>query len=786
MDFMNNQAGEAHSDTIESLHGLLRKQKDRSMPSKISLFSSRRLHMTAREFDPIGFRAAIEILRARARRERVTANKREKKVWEKAAHMRRLVLLFLIAVPTVIASGLMAKTLPQGGIAALKLAMVVLFTSLYIWLLFGFWIGVAGFYSLLGRCNRAFAMDTAEIFIPSGVRTAIVIPVRNEKVDRIFAGVHSARRSLRQTGYAGNFDFFILSDTDDPDKWVEEEAAWDDLLEREEDPGGQGARVFYRNRRVNIKRKSGNIADFCRRWGNDYRYMIVLDADSVMTGTAMVRMVAAMEKNPAVGILQTSPKAVYAKTLFARVQQFAGHLYGPMFSAGLHFWQLGDSQYWGHNAIIRVEPFITHCSLPVLPGDPPMGGYILSHDFVEAALMRRAGWEVWLTNGIEGSYEELPPTLPDDLGRDRRWCQGNLQHLRLLFTEGLSAAHRTLFIAGAMAYISGLLWFLFLAVGTMLVFTGAFAAQSYFSAAHQLFPLWPVRRLEQAMVLTSTAFLLFSPKLLSVAAVWLRGHSRSFGGISKLFASVAAETVFSTMVAPIRMLSHSKFVLLTLLGLTVKWDPQKRGERIISWSAALRFHWAGTVFGLVWGTSAFLIDRTFFWWITPVLFPIIMSAPLSAWSSRPSVGQIFKRMGLFLTEEEISPSRELVWLESYLESYQLNGAPLPIDKRKGFARAVVDPRVNALHLSLLRSGRHYCRAIMQKRRQLRQKALVVGPDRLTAPERKELLLDPLSMTVLHDAVWKDYDGDRMSAWGIELPPYEGKAQRRCNAMAGLG
>ena len=762
---------------MEMMRELLRKQKGRGVPGRTFPASSRRLHMTAREF--AGLRAAIENLWAGEGKERVAAKAREKTPWEKTARRRRLVLLFLLAVPTLVAGGLMAKTLPQGGVTALKLALVALFTGLYTWLLFGFWTGVAGFYSLIVRRGRAFAVDTAEIStgisIPGGVRTAIVIPVRNEKVDRIFAGVQSARQSLRLTGHAGSFDFFILSDTDDPDKWVEEEAAWDDLREREENPGGRGPRVFYRNRRVNIKRKSGNIADFCRRWGNDYRYMIVLDADSAMTGIAMVRMVAAMEKNPAVGILQTSPRAVNAKTLFARIQQFAGHLYGPMFSAGLHFWQLGDSQYWGHNAIIRVEPFVKYCSLPVLSGAPPMGGYILSHDFVEAALMRRAGWEVWLANGIEGSYEELPPTLPDDLGRDRRWCQGNLQHLRLLFTEGLSSAHRTLFVAGAMAYISGLLWFLFLAAGTMLVFTGAFATHSYFTAAHQLFPLWPVWRLEQAMVLlTSTAFLLFFPKLLSVTAVWLRGRSRSFGGIPKLFASAAAETVFSAMVAPVRMLSHSKFVLLTMLGRKVKWDPQKRGERTISWSGALRFHWAGTAFGLVWGTSAFLIDRTFFWWITPVLFPLIMSGPLSAWSSRPSAGRMFKRMGLFLTEEEISPGRELVWLESYMESYRSNGAPLPIDKRKGFARAVLDPRVNALHRSLLRSERHYCRSIMQKRRQLRQKAHVTGPDRLTASEKKELLLDPLSMAVLHEAVWNDPDGDRLIAWGIELPPYAGR------------
>ena len=295
-------------------------------------------------------------------------------------------------------------------------------------------------------------------------------------------------RSLDRTGRGADFDFFVLSDTADPDRWVDEELEWFDWCRS---VGGFG-RIFYRRRRVRVERKSGNIADFCRRWGSQYRYMIVLDADSVMSGEALVRLVQLMEGSPATGLIQTVPASVDRKTLFGRVQQFAGRVYGPMFAAGLHYWQLGDGQYWGHNAIIRVAPFMEHCALPRLPGKPPLGGEILSHDFVEAALLGRAGWDLWLAYDLPGSYEESPSSLLEEMKRDRRWCQGNLQHLRLVLTRGLEGPHRALFLNGVMSYVSALLWFCFLALSTAEGLWEAVRAPDYFPVAHSLFPDWPV------------------------------------------------------------------------------------------------------------------------------------------------------------------------------------------------------------------------------------------------------------------------------------------------------
>ena len=397
----------------------------------------------------------------------------------------------------------------------------------------------------------------------------------NEDIARVCAGLKATYKSLEATGRLDHFDFFILSDTSNPDLWVAEEIAWYETCKELT----AFDRIFYRHRRVNIKRKSGNIADFCRRWGCNYRYMIVFDADSVMAGQSLVRMVQMMEKNPRVGILQTSPLAANKESLIARVQQFSNHVYGPMFVAGLHFTQLGDSHFWGHNAILRVAPFMAHCGLPQLPGKPPLGGEIMSHDFVEAAFMRKAGYEVWLAFDLGGSYEEVPPTLLEELKRDRRWCQGNMQHMRLLFAEGLFPAHRALFLHGAMAYVSALLWFLFLSLSTAEAIYEVVREPVYFPQGRSLFPEWPVWHPQWALtLLATTAIILFLPKLLSALVILIKGRAREFGGAAGLLASVLVEVIFSTLFAPIRMLFHSKFVFVTLMGQQVGWGGQQRSD----------------------------------------------------------------------------------------------------------------------------------------------------------------------------------------------------------------
>jgi membrane glycosyltransferase len=688
------------------------------------------------------------------------------KPWENAARLRRLALLALIIATSVVASGHMADILPHRGSTRLEFVIVIVFATLFAWISIGFWEAMAGLFTLARRVDRfsiTLGVEEDQPLEGTGARTAILIPVANEEPERVFAGIKATYRSLEDTGQIRHFDFFILSDSSDPDRWVEEEMAWAETCRFL----GAFNRIFYRRRRVNLKRKSGNIADFCRRWGKNYRYMIVFDADSVMAGKTLVRMVQAMERHPKVGILQTAPLAVNRETLIARTQQFANHVYSTMFAAGLHFIQLGDSHFWGHNAIVRVEPFMQHCGLPELPGKPPRGGFIMSHDFVEAAFMRRGGWEVWLAYDLGGSYEEVPPTLLEELKRDRRWCQGNLQHIRVAFAKGLLSAHRALFLHGAMSYGSSLLWFVFISLSTAAAIAEAFRTPVYFPQGRSLFPDWPVWHPQWALTLLgTTAVILFMPKLFSILLIMLKkGQVRQYGGSLKLLASLGLEVFLSALFAPVRMLFHSKFVFITLLGRQVGWGPQQRSDLGTGWLEAIRFHGFGTLLAIIWAAALFFINRSFFWWNSPIFIPLILSIPLSVWSSRASVGRTFRMLGLLLIPEELHHPKELKSLEESIASKQKTFASSP--KAGGFVKAIVNPVVNAVHLGLLRNKqRNLAQPIVSGRAGLLEKALSQGPTSLSPKEKRIILYDPLLVQELHRRVWETPDDRIAKSWGI--------------------
>lgn len=686
-------------------------------------------------------------------------------VWEKAGGRRRLLLLALIILPSLLAARTMYFLLPHKGSGSLELAMAVLFAVLFAWISVGFWSAAAGMLVMArgyDRFSPTLACPETLDLPDADVRTALLFPVYNEDVRRFMAGIRTVLHSLRATGMAARFDIFILSDSTNPEAWIEEEEAWYHFC-REEDAFSQ---VFYRRRKNNMKRKSGNIADFCRRWGANYRYMIVYDADSLMVGSTMIRMVQAMEAHPDIGILQTPPKAVNSHALIARVQQFANHLYGPIFAAGLHYWQLGDAQYWGHNAIIRVEPFMRHCQLPRLPGKGPLGGEILSHDFVESALMRRAGYGVWLAYELGGSYEETPPSLVDELIRDRRWCQGNLQHSRLVFARGFFPTHRALFINGIMSYGSALLWFFFLLFSSLQAVFEVIIPPTYFTDARTLFPTWPTWYPQWALTLLgSTAVLLFLPKLFSLVLAACKGGAPRFGGMARMTASVLGEVVVSTFLAPVRMLFHSFFVVTTLLGWRVSWNAQNRDEKGTAWSDALRFHWWGSLLGLGWGWLMWLINPGFFWWLSPIVAGLALSVPLSVWTSRVSWGENARRMGLFLTPEELRKPPELLALERNLQR-PAPYSPFPLTRRQGFIRAVVIPSVHALHIALTQHRARRSPERAARMEQLAGKALAQGPEALSRKEKAELLGDPAGLHALHDKVWELDDGPLAAAWGL--------------------
>ena len=419
--------------------------------------------------------------------------------------------------------------LSVGSIAGLEVALLLLFTINIFWLALSFMTALSGFVVIALRMRRSLVrVKDYDLSAPLSGKTAVIICTYNEAPARIFGLAVATMRSLAKLGKVENFDLFILSDTTDPDTWVHEEAAFQSVRERED----MGSRIFYRRRSANTGKKAGNVADWCRRWGANYEYMLVLDADSLMTGESLVRLAAIIENNPDFGLVQTVPISIGRNTLFARLQQFAGRLYGPMLATGLSFWHRGNSNFWGHNAIIRTRAFIESAGLPVLPGKPPFGGQILSHDFVEAALLNRAGWRVCMVPDLVGSYEEIPPSLIDFAMRDRRWAQGNLQHSRVLFASGLHWVSRVHMAMGIMAYVSALFWLLFLVFALALTFQSIYTVPNYFSDSFPLFPVWPMQDSERSLkLLLLTLGILLLPKLFAyLLAVMNAKQRRGFGG----------------------------------------------------------------------------------------------------------------------------------------------------------------------------------------------------------------------------------------------------------------
>jgi len=574
------------------------------------------------------------------------------------AFLRRTLFFGLTLALSGFAVSLMLIILEANGLSTLKIAALVLFTILFIWIAGAFWTAVAGFVVKLVGHDTAVINPREVAGRPLTSRTAIVMPIYNEDVTRVATGIDAIWTSVLAQPDAGAFDFFILSDTRSAEIGAAEESAWRTLVARHHADG----RIFYRRRAQNLSRKSGNIADFVRNWGGAYEYFVILDADSIMTGDALVTLARLMDAHPQAGIIQGLPLPAGRETLFARMIQFAARLNGPMLSSGLAFWQLGGGNYWGHNAIIRIKPFAAFCALPVLSGVAPLGGEILSHDFVEAAFIRRAGYEVWLVPDLGGSWEEVPSNVIDFAARDRRWTQGNMQHSRVLAFRGLHWLSRLHMLTGILSYLTSPMWFAILVVSSVLTCMEALHEPVYFQpGTRALFPDWPISRPHEiAMLLFLTIIVLLLPKLLGATlAMSKRSLRRGFGGIHRLVPSLLVEQIFSMLLAPVMMVYHSVFVVTTLAGKTVTWDAQARGDRGLKYGEALRRHWLHVALGLIWGTVIWELAPSFIWWIMPVLAGLLFSVFLAVWTSGPNLGRWMRRWGLLLTPEETHTPREL-------------------------------------------------------------------------------------------------------------------------------
>ena len=666
--------------------------------------------------------------------------------WRTVARIRRSLLALLVFGQTAVASYYLLWIMPYHGGTPVEIGLLVLFALLYAWIAVGFWTAVVGFvlrltggdkHSLLNR----YSSDDLE-HTPL-VNTAIVLPVYHEPVHWTLSGLKAVYHELERNGQIEHFEFFILSDSRNPEIWLQEQAKWHQLC----DELGAHGRLFYRRRGVNLNYKSGNVADFLRRWGRRFKYMVVLDADSLMSGRTLVRMVQLMEREPQVGILQTNPSIINGQSLFARLQQFGNRLYSSLFATGLAAVQMGHAAFWGHNAILRVEPFMQHCGLRKLRGFGVFEGPIMSHDFVEAAYIGRAGYEVWLEPGLGESFEESPPTLADELSRDHRWAKGNLQHLWILcFGRRICLAHRMAFLNGIMAYVASPLWLAFLALTTVAAAQLTLSPIEYFPAGHEgLFPLWPEWRPQWALTLAlSTLALLFAPKFLAIIDAIIHGLAKGFGGPWRLFLSVWVEIVFSVLLAPIRMLAHSRFVIASMLNVSLSWAGQNRTEET-GWRDALITQAPGLAMGGSWAVFAWWLDVSFFIWSLPVAVPLILAAPTSVLLSRVRVGQAIRRAGLLLIPEELAP---LPLLKNAAEN---RAQPASRGSLGHFEQAVLVPLVHQQQLALARPNRHSRRAA--RLNGLVDQCIHAGPAALNKKQISELCEDRVSLAALHRRAW---------------------------------
>jgi membrane glycosyltransferase len=564
--------------------------------------------------------------------------------------LRRAFVFGSTILLTGVAAYQMYLVVTVNGPTFLQVIILILYIALFAWIAFSFITMVVGFFLYVSGGSAALAIEHHGSLPNVTTRCALLVPTYNETPYRVFARVQAIIESVEFTGQLAHFDFYILSDTTNPEIWIEEEK---EFFRIQNSASGRG-QIFYRHRTNNEGRKAGNVAEWIRRFGGHYETMIVLDADSLMTGDAIVRLVHAMERHPRVGLIQTLPMIVNANTLFARLQQFAGRVYGPLLAYGISWWHGTEGNYWGHNAIIRVRAFADAAGLPTLRGRKPFGGPIMSHDFVEAAFMRRRGWAVHLAPGLSGSFEESPPSLDDYTIRDRRWCQGNLQHFGVLSAKGLHWVSRLHLLTGIGAYLTAPMWLCFLLLGVLISLQAHFVRPEYFAPGFSLFPRWPTEDpYRAALVFIGTMGILMVPKLLGLIAFGaVCTDRRRVGG---LFLGIVVEIIISGLLAPTMMWKQSVAVIQILLGRDAGWSAQQREGTSAPFKTTLRRYAGSTLTGFVLAAAASAVSLPLFWWMSPVILGLLLAVPLAMLTSSTAVGKAMRTLGLLVIPEEDNP-----------------------------------------------------------------------------------------------------------------------------------
>jgi len=541
---------------------------------------------------------------------------------------RRAILVLLTLVLALAASTALKESVLTDGLAVSDMLLLTVFFPLFALLAFGFINAVVGFLVLATGLHPGFT-PVPRWSEPLKGRTAILMPVHNEDIDEVCGRLSHMAEALARTGTCPSFDFFILSDSS-ADNEAAEVAAWQALAARSD------CAVYYRRRVENVGRKPGNIAEWLRAYGAAYDYMLMLDADSLMGGETIVGMTQIMDRRPGVALLQTVPQVIGASTLFQHWMQFASRIYGPAATAGLVWWSGAEATFWGHNALIRVHAFAESCGLPVLPGAPPFGGTIMSHDVVEAALLRRRGWRVHMVM-TEETFEEYPPTLIDAAVRDRRWAQGNLQHLGLLHASGFHWINRLQLLLGAAGYLASPLWLLLITVSVVQAVRGEAGLMSGDPSG---------------VVLGTTLALLFGPKLLGVVhALSDARRRRALGGTGAILRSVLLDVPLSTLAAPAIALTQT----IDLLGIArqrkAEWHPQnRRGDSLAMRAILPRYRWHMVAGAVLLALSPLMPTAAL--WLSPVTAGLLLSPLIVQLTASERWGRRAARAAVFVTDAE--------------------------------------------------------------------------------------------------------------------------------------
>ncbi len=498
----------------------------------------------------------------------------------------------------------------------------------------GFWLAWGAVQGLVGLTYRERMPPRLPDDRPISGRTVILVPIYQEDPVATFTRIAAIDASLEAAG-AGDIHVAVLSDTQD-ETLARREAFWFDRLHRERRGDG---RLFYRRRRNNVGRKAGNISDFISTSGAAYDYALILDADSLMEGDTILEMIRRMEAEPNLGLLQTLPRVVSARSRFGRAMQFAASLYSPIFARGVAQMQGYSGPFWGHNALVRVRAFAESCHLPPLSGKPPFGGHIMSHDYVEAALLARRGWHVRLDPDLDGSYEGGPEDLLEHSKRDRRWCQGNLQYIRLLGSPGLNLWSRFTLLQGVLSYVVPCLWFALIV--TTIPSALLELPPNYFPEG-RLFPVFPSDETAKAVGLAvGVVALLLLPKVLILLKALILGAGRQFGGSARMVASVLCEIGMTTLIAPMMLMFQIRGVAQILSGSDGGWPVNPRGAGNVPLSVAWRATWWIVLAGVAALVLSFLLAPEVVVWALPVAIPMIGAPLLVAWTSRPARGKLF-------------------------------------------------------------------------------------------------------------------------------------------------